>query len=477
VVRADSADVKKAAHDSHTRTALFVTRRQTKDGPRICAQLSSSDDEILFEEAFDLNNNPDPAGFAQRFAAQIFSILNAKDWSGLIAAKRDPGLQNPQARELIAAGRELHFRYSVLDLDRGIGCFEKAIGLEPRSALAHAYLSMSAASRIHLVSDARFLDRAEREANEAFRLAPSLVESHRALAGVLYQRGQLRAALEEQKRAIELSGPEEHNAGFIGMTLQALGEPDRALPWYEMARGLASHPGAWDPLIGDCWSKMSADDEAETAYRRATILESELPRGWIGIARLRLLQGKFEEARNICRDHLSQQRNSIYLDETTAMIEFFARNFPEAERLYGQLEKKDPDGGGRFYGGISYKSALGRLIFEKDARHGKRLLEESLASEHKQLVIAPANPEVLYRVAATESSLGQAESAITHLQAAVAGGWIDYRSLSRDPRFDTIANDIRFQTLLGKLKLRMDDLRKATQTTEPQHKQPQESNS
>jgi len=46
------------------------------------------------------------------------------------------------------------------------------------------------------------------------------------------------------------------------------------------------------------------------------------------------------------------------------------------------------------------------------------------------------------------------------LEAAVPAGWIDYRSLSLDPRFDAIAEDVRFQTILGKLKLRMEDSRK-----------------
>ena len=54
-----------------------------------------------------------------------------------------------------AIGRELRFRYTTLDYDRAINCFEKAIQLEPRSALAHAYLAMSAAARVQLVSDFR----------------------------------------------------------------------------------------------------------------------------------------------------------------------------------------------------------------------------------------------------------------------------------------------------------------------------------
>jgi hypothetical protein len=148
-----------------------------------------------------------------------------------------------------------------------------------------------------------------------------------------------------------------------------------------------------------------------------------------------------------------------------AEIEFFARNFPEAQKLYTVLEQKDPDGGGTFYGGISYKSALGRLALNKKAgRFGDPLLQECLVKELKQLASALDNPDILYRISAIESSLGKTEPAIGHLQAAVSAGWIDYRSLSLDPRFDAIAEDVRFQTILGKLKLRVEDLSKRART-------------
>ena len=68
-----------------------------------------------------------------------------------------------------------------------------------------------------------------------------------------------------------------------------------------------------------------------------------------------------------------------------AMVEFFGRNFPQAGRLYSALAQKDPNGGGGFYGGISYKSALGFLTMTKNPRTGQRLLQECLENERKQV--------------------------------------------------------------------------------------------
>ena len=206
---------------------------------------------------------------------------------------------------------------------------------------------------------------------------------------------------------------------------------------------------------------LGDDEKAGIAYRRSIDLHPERSQGWICSARLFLLNAEFAKARVFCHEHRSRNPEATDGAQLAAEIEFFARNFPEAQKLYAALEQKDPDGGGAFYGGISYKSALGRLTPNKNAsRLGSPLLQECLIKELKQLESAPDNPDVLYRISAIESSLGKNESAIAHLEAAVPAGWIDYRSLSLDPRFDAIAEDVRFQTILGKLKLRMEDSRK-----------------
>jgi len=80
--------------------------------------------------------------------------------------------------------------------------------LEPRSALAHAYLAGAAAGRTHYLAEAKFLGLAEREAEEASQLAPDSGEVLRIVAGVKYQRGQFRKALEDGLRAMETGAPD-----------------------------------------------------------------------------------------------------------------------------------------------------------------------------------------------------------------------------------------------------------------------------
>ena len=88
---------------------------------------------------------------------------------------------------------------------------------------------------------------------------------------------------------------------FIGMTLDTLGRPHQALVWHEVASQLGSNPGEADSSIGDCWVRLVDDQQAERAYSRARELRPNSSDGTVGMARLRLLQGNFEAAREICR--------------------------------------------------------------------------------------------------------------------------------------------------------------------------------
>jgi hypothetical protein len=99
------------------------------------------------------------------------------------------------------------------------------------------------------------------------------------------------------------------------------------------------------------------------------------------------------------------------------------------------------------------KQALGEII------EAKRVLEECLTRERANAEREPDNPEALYRLAAVEASLGMTEPSLSHLRKAVALGWVDYRSLGLDPRFDSL-HGLEFQTIIEELSARVADLRK-----------------
>jgi len=356
------------------------------------------------------------------------------------------------------------FRYTVSDFDQAITLLKKAIRAEPDSSLAHAYLAIVATGRTHYISDNSFLELGEAEAYEALRLSPDSLDAHRALAGVFYQQGRFAEALEQQLRMIESAGPEERVARFIGMTLDILGHPDRALSWYRLARDSGGPPGDVDGHIGDCWVKLCDDERALHAYSRAKELQPNRPQGDVGICHLRLLQRDFERARELCRTDRWNHNDLDEREQIAAQVEFFARKFDVAEKLYRDLSKTDLNGGAAFYGAVTYQSALGRTRQAMgDKLEGNALLARCLVTETAVVKREPANPEAAYRLAAVESSLNMTESALEHLHTAVSLGWIDYRSLAMDPRFDALWENLEFQLMLKNLSSKVADMRVRSQ--------------
>jgi tetratricopeptide (TPR) repeat protein len=214
--------------------------------------------------------------------------------------------------------------------------------------------------------------------------------------------------------------------------------------------------------MGDIWAKLGDDEQAFRAYERAIELQSGSLQGAVAKARLHVLRGEFEPAREICIDRL--RNNELgEMAQVAAQIEFFARNYAAAEELYAKLAKGDEQGGGSFYAAVSYQSALGRikqaLGFNEIA---EGLLQESLARERATLNRQPANPEAAYRLAAVEAALNLTEAALQHLHQAVALGWLDYRSLQKDPRFDSLRANPELNTLIDGLSAKVAELRGKT---------------
>jgi tetratricopeptide (TPR) repeat protein/TolB-like protein/tRNA A-37 threonylcarbamoyl transferase component Bud32 len=457
----------KAGLMAKARTVLTGTQRRVHGKTRISLRLAdAATGEPLLVRFWEGNGeagSTKPVG--REIGAAINDILGAKDWSNLSQSKIDPGLRNQAAREDIMAGRELVFRYTVSDFDQAIALFRKALRTEPSSWLAHSYLAIAATDRTHLISDDNFLRLGEAEAYEAVRLSPDSGDAHRALAGVFYKQGKFAEALEEGLKTVESTGPEEKIAGFIGMTLDTLGRPDRAVAWHSLSCKLGGRWADEYGLLGDSWVKLCDDDRALQAYRRAAQLQPEPPRGEIGICHLRLLQGDFEGAREFCRSSRRSQGGFGEAEQIAAQVEFFARRFDRAADLYGTLAKTDADGGGSFYGAITYQSALGRARQALgDEQGAKAILKNCLLKETAAVDRERGNPEAAYRLAAIEASLGMSQRSIDHLKRAVSSGWIDYRSLVMDPRFDAVRQDPQVQTILKNLAFKVAEIRVKSQS-------------
>jgi tetratricopeptide (TPR) repeat protein/tRNA A-37 threonylcarbamoyl transferase component Bud32 len=452
-------DLRAAGKSGRTRTILTGTTRRTPAGRRIVIRLmDAATGDLLFSQP--LKDDFQSGEEAQAMLAagkSIYSLLAAEEFTSATAPAQDRGMANEQTRDLIIAGRDLAFRYNANDYDHAIICFEKAIAIEPSSAIAHAYLSAALSSRIHYANSPGFLERAEREAEKALSLRPDLPEAHRAMAAIYQQRDPHRA-LEEHFRTIEYGGLEYRTAYVIGGAYQNFGRPDRALRWLGLARRWEVRRGETDSRIGDCWADLADDAKAEMAYSRAADLHPEMPYGWLGICRLRLLARQFNDARQLWNERLEPLQHFSEVQQMRAQIEFFARDFNRATELYSELKHADPTGGGLFYGGVSYESAVDRMHREAASPPGLAALRARIEARRQ---VTPQTDDVLYQLAADESIAGEIEAAILHLRGALEAGWLDYRSALLDPRFDNISKDSRFNDIMSDAKAQIATLQAA----------------
>jgi Tfp pilus assembly protein PilF len=179
---------------------------------------------------------------------------------------------------------------------------------------------------------------------------------------------------------------------------------------------------------------------------------------------LKLLQGDLPAARKIYQDNIGRYPNHRFAREMAAQVEFFSRNFADAKQRYIDLDKENPNGGDSFYDSVTYQSALGRSMQEMDDDAAREILQRSLADGKAASEQAPNHPRILYRLAAIEASLGEVESSLTYLNRAFTNGWLDYRSLALDPRFDRVRGEVRYHKIFEAMAARVASLRRSQST-------------
>jgi tetratricopeptide (TPR) repeat protein/tRNA A-37 threonylcarbamoyl transferase component Bud32 len=435
------------------RTALQGTKRARDGKVRMSLRLiNSADGKAVYREIVTVDSAEREGEIAaKKTASGIHHVLSTANPTPAESMENDPGWQDRTTRELLVSGKAVMERRTVIDATRAIELFGKVLKLQPDSALAYSYLAVSHDAHGWFTGDSSDLSAAMAAAKAAIDLNPRIRETHKALSRALFSQGRFGESLDEAFTACELAQNDaELLASEVAGNLRMLGDPARAAAWYKLTGG--SRPGANDFMVADCLVDLNKDEEAAALYRRVSTLYPEIPEGWMGLCRLALLQEDFAAARKISSDNWMRYRDFAFSEQMAAEVEFFSRNFMEAERLYKELAAKDPNGGSWFYGAVGYQSALGYLRLaagDKDA--GTAILETALAKVQNALHAAPQHPKQLYCIAAIESSLGRHSDAVAHLSEAISRGWIDYRSLNLDPRYDAVRDDERFQAIVNEL--------------------------
>jgi tetratricopeptide (TPR) repeat protein/TolB-like protein/predicted Ser/Thr protein kinase len=454
-------EVDETAKKTGNRAVLTGTLRKIPSGTRYSLHLiNPASHELLGIWIFEGSDDLSALLQMHKVGASAYELL---DKHSSRTTPVDPAMENDGARPFMIAGRDLLARRNIADMDRAIACFEGAVRVEPRSINARSFLAMAYNGRHMLSSDAGILARGLQIARDAIQMSPENPTAHRAYAMLCADSGRYLEGEEHAFQALEYGDQSERSFGQIGFSLRMRGRADRAIEWYLKAKVSQRQPADYDALLGDCYADLSLDDLAHREFESAAMYQPDQPEGWIGLCQLKLLSGDIEAARAICRTELPKYSTSPAASQMAALIEFFARDYKQAEQLYRHLAAIDPAGGGRagFPGAVDYGSALARLSKERgNAGRAIALAKERINSEKTHLATTPDDAESLYRLAAAEAVLDRTEEALHDLRLAAAAGWLDYRSPQLDPRFDNVSKTPAFREILSRITAHQADLRR-----------------
>ena len=177
------------------------------DRIRVTASLSStSDGSLLWSQQFDRRLD-DVLAVQDEIARTIVGTLRAKSFADPWAAPRRRHTPDARAYRLYLQGRFEWNRRTQEGVAAGIRCFEQAIAVDPRYALAYTGLSDCYALEVDYRSIPvhEGFAKARDFARTAIELDDSLAEAHTSLAWVLFVYDwEWEAAGREFRRAIEL---------------------------------------------------------------------------------------------------------------------------------------------------------------------------------------------------------------------------------------------------------------------------------
>jgi TolB-like protein/tetratricopeptide (TPR) repeat protein/tRNA A-37 threonylcarbamoyl transferase component Bud32 len=453
---------------SATGAAKILTGTVRQRGPKrriVFRVIDSASGSVVARKILEVDPDASGYGDAARLAATELSDAMANNVS------RNPRREAPvsAADEYLRTGKDYYYRYNPADTKTALHYFTKAIIADPNNAEAEALLALCWARRFQQAPD-EFTDENYSQginaAAKAVELDPELALGYRAQAA-LFSRTDPAQSQEPALCALELEPEDVVPAGQIGFSWRMRGRPDLALRWLERSPTGGQRPGMNAAAVGDALVELGDDVAAEQAYNQRLEFWPDLPDGQVGLARLWMYQRTFGKARSAAEEALSRYRDHFYPRQVLAIIKLFEKNYPGAASDYAELVKADRNGGAGFYCCISNLSALGFLRLQAGDKEGQVLLTEAETMQRNAVSKALYNRELLYDLAATEAALGKREEAFDTLNRAVKAGWIDYRALSLDPRYDSIRSDDRFSTILTSLAARVADLRAGKQPGGP----------
>ncbi|HYL77421.1 MAG TPA: protein kinase [Bryobacteraceae bacterium] len=387
---------------------------------------------------------------------------------------------NASAYDLYLQARGYLDRYDKPgNLDHSIDLLMKAVGQDPRYAVAFAALSEAKWWKYGTDRDPKWLEEAQELGLRAIELDKQVPAAHTNLAKAYAYTGRHADAIREYQAALDLDPISVEAHRGLADVYQRSGKPKEAERVYREAIQL--RPGDWlsHTMLGVFYYEQSRYTDAEPPFQRVVELTPDNYVAWYNLGALHLALGKYDQAASefnksidlkagpsfggylgLAEVYLAQgrYRESAETDEKALAIGpnsyAVAGNLAEAYQQVPELAQKAP---GMFQRAI--ENADRALITNpKDALAlGCRALYCAKIGNLKQAnedirrarAMAPADARLIYNAALIQEIAHHRQSALKGLAEALRAGFSlaemnrepELANLRRDPLFDRLTKN------------------------------------
>lgn len=311
-----------------------------------------------------------------------------------------------QARSYLRRGQ------SEADAAAAIELCEKALRLDPESALATAALAEACGLRYFLTKDPQWAERAITHAHRAFSLAPDLPEVRSVMAGVYLTIGRPELARSTYEEILR-SDPWNYAARIgLAQSMMQLGRTADAENAFLEAIDLQPDHWLGHNLLGALYCGQGQTWKGVKCFLRVVDLAPDHARGYSNLGAAYLVLGRmdnamaaFEKAIQLGRDYRAlSNMGTLYLSQ---------RRYADAVAMYQQaLDVDDRDH--RVWNNLS--DALRALGRDEDAAHA---LGRAVDLAERRREINPADPVLLAQLGQYYGELGHKETALRHVERAL----------------------------------------------------------
>jgi tetratricopeptide (TPR) repeat protein len=290
---------------------------------------------------------------------------------------------------------------------------------------------------------------AEEAYKKAVELGPNDSDANRNLGMYFYRVGKLEAAVAQLHKAWDLDPLYGQAPLYLAYTYIKKGAFDQAIGVVHEMLKLDPNGHRAHRLRGQIYFDLSDYEKAEACLNKALEAPDRYFLAGRYLAHTYMIQGRLKEAETLVRDR--DRKN--YLGPLAS----WAGDYPKA-RTY--LEESQQGSTGAFrepHDPFPRRLFWGHALWQMgDRSAAEKWLSKRLERDQQWLEDGDESYLSPLAIAYVHSVRGEKDEALRWLQQAIDRGWVQYGQAQRNPLFENLHDDPRFQQMMAEVKIRAD---------------------